>query len=245
MSREDEDRLRYEDDLSAFLDGELDPEREAAVRAALARSPALAARLAELRAVDEGLRGTDAPPVPSDLRARLQARIEAGVRDVPPAGRAPRRRRRWLSAPALAAAAVAAVLALMLLVRRPGEERPPERVAGERTPAVPEAPGLPVPEAPAAPSPPPERIAAPAPGPEPAIPAPEAMPPAPERAPPSHVAEQPAPTPPPDAVAPVELSDASDEELEVAMDWEVIEDLELIEELELLEAMARAEQGRS
>lgn len=234
MSREDEDRLPWEDDLSAFLDGELDPEREAALRAELERDPALAARLAALRAVDEGLRGMDAPPVPSDLRARLQARIEAEAGASRPAARAPRRRRRWLSAPALAAAAVAAVVALMLLVRRPGEERPPERIAEERAPAVPEVPVAPSPEG----------IA---PSPEPVAPSPEGVAPPPE---PERIAEQPvpapAPEPAPDAAAPVELADASDEELEVAMDWEVIEDLELIEELDLLEALvARAEQGRS
>ncbi|NNL66328.1 MAG: hypothetical protein HKP30_08805, partial [Myxococcales bacterium] len=55
MARQPEDGrgtpLPFEEDLSAFLDGELDAEREAEIRAELSRNPALAARLEALAAV--------------------------------------------------------------------------------------------------------------------------------------------------------------------------------------------------
>ncbi|HKJ23893.1 MAG TPA: zf-HC2 domain-containing protein [Myxococcota bacterium] len=187
-----EDRIPFEDDLSAYLDGELDAARAAELRAALERDPRLAARLEALRAVDARLRATPAPPVPGDLRARLQARIDAARARPEPAparptrgrGAAPARRRRWRAAPAVAAAAVAAAIALVMLGRRPPDDLPPQRVA------------------------------------------------------------EGAPSPAPDAPA-VDLAAASDEELEIAMDWRLVdEDLEMIEELELLEAMLARDRGQ-
>ena len=203
MSREPEDLLPFEEELSAYLDGELDAEREAQVRAELARRPALTARLAELREVDARLRALPAAAAPDDLRARLQERIDAQERRASGwTARAPTRRSRWLSAPRIAAAAVAAAaVALMILVGRPVSDRSTERVVAEPVPEVP-----------------------------------------------TRIVEQPVPEVPTRVVAeapPVDLSAANDEELEIAMDWEMLEDLEVIEELELLEEMvAQADRGR-
>jgi anti-sigma factor RsiW len=111
--------------LSLLLDGELAPEEAAALRAELLLRPELAARLAELEAVDLCLRELPARAVPAELRAGLAERIrrEAG----PLAGRAPRRiapraPRRWLAAAALVSAAAA--LALVVLPRLQREESP-------------------------------------------------------------------------------------------------------------------------
>jgi len=268
-----DDLLPFEEDLSAYLDGELDAEREAAVRAELERNPRLAARLEALRSVDVGLSAASVPPVPADLRARLQARIDAegaakspasaapaAPASVMPAPRtrrvAPARRRRWVSPPAIAAVAVAAAVALVLLVRRPVEDLPPERVAEERAP---EAPPPSLDEITAAPPEPPVEIAAPGPGREsiepPSLqPGPEAiespsLPPvresieSPSLQPgtvPTIVAEAADPQP-----ATVDLAAVGDEELEIAMEWDLLdEDLEMIEQLELLEAMLAMERGQ-
>src|SRR5262245_2884243 len=106
--------------LCAFLDGELGEGEAAALRAELARRPELAARLAELAAVDAGLRALPAGAVAPDLRAKLERRIRAerspGAARRPPRSRAgPGRRRRWLAAAVLSAAAAA--LALVVLPR--------------------------------------------------------------------------------------------------------------------------------
>jgi len=221
-----EDRVPFEDELSAYLDGELDAEREAGLRAALEHDPRLAARLEALRAVDAGLRALPARPVPGDLRARLQARIEAsasgGVTRGRARGGAPLRRRGWRAAPAVAAAALAAAVALVMLVRRPLEELPPERVAREAAPGVPGEGS-------------PRSSREPTPG----------VPGEPAPAPPVEIAG-PRPEPGPDEIAVAsDLAAASDEELEIAMDWRLVEeDLAMIEELELLEAMLARERGQ-
>ena len=112
--------------LSALLDGELSPAETEALRAEIARSPELAARLAALAAVDDGLRTLPGARVPSDLRARVERRIRqdeherraprsGAVPGAPRSGATPRApRRRWLAAAACAAAA-AALLALVVL----------------------------------------------------------------------------------------------------------------------------------
>ncbi len=108
--------------LSLLLDGELAPEAAAALRAELLLRPELAARLAELEAVDRDLRELPARQVPAALRAGLAERIrrEAG----PLAERAPRRTapRRWLAAAALVSAAAALALVVLPKLRR--EESP-------------------------------------------------------------------------------------------------------------------------
>jgi len=103
--------------LSALLDGELSPAETEALRAEIARSPELAARLAALAAVDDGLRTLPGARVPSDLRARVERRIrqDEHARRAPRSGAVPGApRRRWLAVAAFAAAA-AALLALVVL----------------------------------------------------------------------------------------------------------------------------------
>jgi negative regulator of sigma E activity len=115
-------------ELSALLDDALAPLEESALRAELARDPALAARLAQLAQVDAALRALPARPAPADLRARLQARLDAEV-SAPPALAAirggmrarPSRRRAWLAG--FSAAAAAAAAALFVLVAGPSARR--------------------------------------------------------------------------------------------------------------------------
>jgi len=236
MARENETPIPYEEDLSAFLDGELDGEREQEIRAELGRNPTLAARLEALAAVDAELRAIPARSVPDELHTRLRARIAAQTSGVDgpasshrtPAStpRAPRRRRRWLGPSAVAAAAVVAALAWLVFLARPSGDLPEERFAEE----------APQPERFAEEAPQPERLAEQTPQPERA---PALQIEAPEAGPPSRIAESAAPA------EPIDLEDASDEEIELAMDWELLEDLELLEELDLLEAMAaRSRRGQ-
>jgi anti-sigma factor RsiW len=109
--------------LSALLDGNLAPEQAAALRAELARSPELAARLAALAAVDESLRELPSRPVPARLRERVRSEVAA-----------PRRVRRWLATAALAAAAAA--LALLALPLAQPDPRPIARSEPAPAPAA-------------------------------------------------------------------------------------------------------------
>ena len=131
--------------LSALLDGELPPKEAAALREEIARRPELAARLAELTAVDDALRALPGRPVPADLRVRVEQRIRAegraAARSVEPVRRTPPPRaarsaatpgRRWLAAAALAAAA--AVLALVMLPQLRREETQVARTEPEPAP---------------------------------------------------------------------------------------------------------------
>jgi anti-sigma factor RsiW len=149
--------------LSALLDGELSPQEEAALRAEIARSPELAARLAAFAGLDERLRALPSRPVPADLHARVAERTRgAPARGAPRSG-APPARRRWLAAAALAAAAAA--LALLVLPRAPREAT---QVARVEPPPVPLAPPLAVePEVPALPEPAPTPAPTPTPAPAP------------------------------------------------------------------------------
>jgi negative regulator of sigma E activity len=107
-----------DEQLSALLDGALSPAEERALRDEIARDPALAARLDELARVDAALRAIPARPVPADLRARLQARLDAEASARPQLaairGGAPGRprisRRAWGAGFAAAAAAALAVV---------------------------------------------------------------------------------------------------------------------------------------
>jgi anti-sigma factor RsiW len=139
-----------EEKLSALLDGELSPAETEALRAELARSPELTARLAALAAVDDGLRVLPSPRVPGDLRARVERRIHEDVavrRRAPRSGATPGLHRRWLAAAAFAAAA-AALLALVVLPQLRREETRVARTEPEPTlpPQLAEQPPAPVPE---------------------------------------------------------------------------------------------------
>ena len=122
-----------DEQLSALLDGELEPRDEARLRGAIERDPALARRLRELEGVDAALRALPTPAASPDLRARLQARIDASggaISEPPPrrgrghtAGgrRAPARRPGWQARVGLAAglALAAALLAWLALPHPP------------------------------------------------------------------------------------------------------------------------------
>jgi len=128
-------------ELSALADGELESERERALRARIEREPELARRLRSFEQLGASLRELPAPALPADLEARLAARIAVDSRD-PNAG-TPRqrttRRARW-RAPAIAAAAIAAAIALYLVLR-PGAE---PLVSPQRDTRIAEAPTDPV-----------------------------------------------------------------------------------------------------
>jgi anti-sigma factor RsiW len=106
----------FDEDLSAWIDGELAAARRAAVEAHLASCHACAARAEELRAVDRALRALAAPAVAADLRERLGQRLSGARAPAAPAARsAPARTRRRASLiwalPLSAAAALALYLA--------------------------------------------------------------------------------------------------------------------------------------
>jgi anti-sigma factor RsiW len=67
----------YVVDLSALIDGELQPSRAAEVREHLSACEGCSQRFAVLRGVDRVLAATPMPEVPAGLRARLQERIES------------------------------------------------------------------------------------------------------------------------------------------------------------------------
>lgn len=208
--------------LSALLDGELDPESAAELRARLIDDPALAERSARLGEVDGQIRRLAARPPDAArlarLRAALQTRLDAETEtDAAPAAdpipltpRATRRRparRAGLRAVAPYAAALAAGLALYFAggLLRPEPRLDAPREIAPRIAEV-EIPAEPAPELHAGASLDP--VAAPTE--EPLL-----------------------------ASSHDEASDeASDEELAVALQLDVLADLDAIENLELLELLA-------
>lgn len=96
--------------LSALADGALLASADATARAHVARCPACAARLAELKALSETLQRLPCESLGFDLGARIEARLPARPQPVP------RRRWRvgWPSLVPLAGAAAALVLGLRL-----------------------------------------------------------------------------------------------------------------------------------
>jgi hypothetical protein len=230
------DCARFAPELSAWIDGELADGLEAELQEHLAGCGRCRARVDALRAVDAGLASLPAPDLPGDLRARLQARIDAPpaeTADPPPSARAPGRRAparsrggRWLGSRGLAAlASAAAALALYWAVA--GDEAATPALAPETRDAptlaqVEPAPVVePVPSE-SAPEPPPEPVqVARAPSPEPT----------PSRE----------PTPRP-ALAQA-LEDEPVDDLALALELETVEDLEVIANLELLEALLMLDEG--
>ena len=112
--------------LSALIDEELSASRAAEVRAHLEACASCRSRFAALAEVDLALAGASAPPVPADLRVRLQARLDASptavparVRDAVRARPAPRRRLVSRPALGLALAAAAALTLYLAVVARP------------------------------------------------------------------------------------------------------------------------------
>ena len=105
----------YSEDLSALLDGELSPEREAEVRAHASDCERCRAQLEAFGSVDRALQGAPVPPLSGDLRARLQQRIDADDADPAPVIDLSARRRRRARAVG-AGLAVAASLAVYVAV---------------------------------------------------------------------------------------------------------------------------------
>jgi anti-sigma factor RsiW len=97
-------------DLHAFIDGELPPERAAAVEAAMARDPVLAARVRDFRADKLALIAAYAPLADASVPAALQAAARAGPR--------PPMTRRWGKYVVLAGAAVLAASLMLALMPR-------------------------------------------------------------------------------------------------------------------------------
>lgn len=91
-----------DDDLVLHRYGELEPERDAAVREALARDPALAARYRALVRALDAAASAALPEPDAGLGERMWARVEPRLEAAPPASRAAVGRGPWL---ALAAAA--------------------------------------------------------------------------------------------------------------------------------------------
>jgi hypothetical protein len=228
------------EDLSALIDEELAPEREAELRAHLETCDRCARRLEELCNVDLVLASLPAPEVGSDLRVQLAGRIaeherrealsaasvrrEGRLRQAPPP-----RRRRWLGRRVAALAAVAAAVALAVFATLRGGETP-----------VPGAPQIarPAPQALPAQGPAPraeqrgepllaERRSV---EPEPALLEP-ARPTQPE-ARPVEIAE----TPPA-----VGLGNLAEEDLAMLLVLDAVEDLDVIANLELLEDLLELE----
>jgi anti-sigma factor RsiW len=219
----------FDEDLSAWIDGELAAPRRAAVEAHLASCRACTARLEALRAVDRAVLSLPEPAVGAGLGERLARRL-AAERSSPPEREAlpppasgpvriaaPRRRR---YAPALALPlAAAAALALFFLLRPAGPPAgPAESVPIAQAPELPAPAGAPIasaaPEAPSV-----ERARKP----------PEAEP---------QLAQRPAPAP-----SLGELEALDPEELAVALELDTIEDLPVIANLEVLERLLADEAG--
>jgi anti-sigma factor RsiW len=109
-----------DEDLLAFLDGELPPTRAAEVADAVATTPDLAARLAAFRADKRALADLYRPvahgPIPQAWRTRIEQATAPAVSPIIPANLAPRphaRRAPWV----MALAAILAVLAIAAVLR--------------------------------------------------------------------------------------------------------------------------------
>jgi hypothetical protein len=148
MSEPNERCAPFEEDLSAWIDGQLPAMRADEVRAHVARCGACTVRVAALRAVDAELRGAaDAPRADevarlAAVRRNVDAELRDGTRERPVARRAPRRTRRWWAPLAAGAVGAAASAALLLLVRPPapsdeGVAERSERAVVAREPVAP------------------------------------------------------------------------------------------------------------
>jgi anti-sigma factor RsiW len=103
------------EELSAYIDGELSVEREAAVGQHLSSCSACSAFLANLNSVDNLLLGLQAPDVPGLLLTSIKDQIrQEESRDLDSASVPPPHNASWTwSAPLLAAAAVLVLLAVV------------------------------------------------------------------------------------------------------------------------------------
>lgn len=106
------------EEIAAFADGQLAPEREAKVAAAVASDPALAEEVAKHRALKAMLQGHFAPiaeePVPENLAALLGPENQSDVVDFAAAKEKREQKRKlpswgWVAGPALAASLAIAI----------------------------------------------------------------------------------------------------------------------------------------
>ncbi len=104
------------EELSAYLDRELPPAARRDLEQRLERSPESRARLEELRAVVEGLRGLDRPPLPEELRSRVARQIRLDDPDRGLAGKLEERRNRYLGSTTAVWSLLAVILALAAIV---------------------------------------------------------------------------------------------------------------------------------
>ena len=95
------------EDLSAYLDGRLTPERAARVERLIASDSAWQEAWRRLQAVDEALGSVTIPPAPADLPDRIIASVR---------GAGHRRRWTWLVRIGVPLAAAAAVLIVALIL---------------------------------------------------------------------------------------------------------------------------------
>ncbi len=121
-----------DEELSALIDGELEPEREALLRARIAAEPDLAARVASFEGVDARLRGLPQPALSPDAAAALRARIETEQK--------PRRLPAWSAGALAAAAAVAVYLVMPGSQPTPGTSSPGSSSPGSSSPGSAGAP---------------------------------------------------------------------------------------------------------
>ncbi|NNC53990.1 MAG: hypothetical protein HKO08_13205 [Erythrobacter sp.] len=106
------------EEIAAFADGQLPPEREAEVAAAVASDPTLAEEVAKHRALKAMLQGHFAPiaeePVPENLAALLRPEPQSEVVDFAAAREKREQKRKlpswgWVAGPALAASLAIAI----------------------------------------------------------------------------------------------------------------------------------------
>jgi len=228
-----------EEELSALVDGELAEERAHELRSHATTCARCAERVAAFERAGVLLSALPARPVPADLRARLQARIDAeGAEAAAPVSRTPTRaappsRRRWLGSRVFATAAALAAAVALFWALAPGQrsgpgseiERPPIARQESPPPAPAPTPELdPAPELPNVPEPLAPQIAE-------TTPAPAA---------PQIAEAKPEPSP---TAADAEFDPVPAEEIAVALELETIEDLDVIANLELLEALVALGEG--
>lgn len=203
----------FEEDLSAWIDGELGASRRAVVAAHLATCGDCAERVEQLRAVDRALRALPAPSVGPELRRGLAERLASEERSAArPKLRTPPRARRRLAPLVALPAAAAAALALYLSLRPAGApvgRGPDLPLAGGRA-AQPPGNGPAAARAPVA-----------------EVPAEAAVAETREAGPPGSG----------------DLEALESEELAVVLELDTIEDLPVIANLEVLERLLAAEAG--
>jgi anti-sigma factor RsiW len=227
MTERSQPCVGWDEDLSAFLDAELEPARRSEVAAHLASCPRCSERVEALRAVDAKLAAIPlpeisdrlAPPRPeAEPAPRLRRTSSPGSRPRTAPHRDPAPRRAAWKTHTLTRIATAAAIALSLYwVLAPGRE--PISKRGGEAPPIARVPGG----------------------------ASEAV--APPRAPDSGSVASEAtavavtePASAPDVATPLDA--ASDEELALAFELETVENLDVIANLELLERLLALEEGR-